>query len=240
MPTETVSTDKWIQISDLTKRFHHQPVLNHLALAVHDGECCLLVGDNGAGKTTLLRIIAGLTRPSQGQVILCGESVPGDPGLRQKIGYVGHQPMFYQDLSASENLHHYARLYRLSNVRPAVLEALDQAKLTRYQHQPVRTLSRGMQQRLSLARATLHRPIILLLDEPYTGLDQEAAQDLDSTLRTFCKPGHAIMIAAHRPQRLLKITSHIAWLREGVIHQHIPVGHIGQTPELQQYLQEVT
>lgn len=240
MPTETVPTDKWIEISDLTKRFHYQPVLNHLVLTVLDGECCLVVGDNGAGKTTLLRIIAGLTRPSHGQVTLCGEGSPADPELRRRIGYVGHQPMFYHDLSATENLYHYAQLYNLSNPRPVVLEALDQARLTRYQHQPVRTLSRGMQQRLSLARATLHGPVILLLDEPYTGLDQEAAQDLDSTLRNFCKPGHAILIAAHRPQRLLQITSHIAWLRDGVIHQHIPVGDIDQVPELQKYLQEVT
>lgn len=240
MSTETSNPDSWIEIIDLTKRFHHLPVLNCLALTIHDGECCLLVGDNGAGKTTLLRIIAGLTRPSQGQVTLCGAFAAGDPQLRRRIGYVGHQSMFYQDLTASENLHHYARLYQVNNARTAVLEALERDGLSRHQHQPVRTLSRGMQQRLSLARATLHNPIILLLDEPYTGLDQTAAKALDATLQNLHKPGHAILIAAHRPQRLLKITSHIAWLRDGAIYQHLPVDQIHRTPDLQRYLQEVT
>ncbi len=239
MSTETSNPDSWIEIIDLTKRFHHLPVLNCLALTIHDGECCLLVGDNGAGKTTLLRIIAGLTRPSQGHVSICGTFAAGDPQVRRRIGYVGHQPMFYQDLSVLENLAHYARLYHVNKARNAVLEAMDQAGLTRHQHQPVRTLSRGMQQRLSLARATLHNPVILLLDEPYTGLDQEAATALDATLQHFHQRGHAILIAAHRPQRILKITSHIAWLRDGAIDFHIPVDQIHATPKLQCYLQEV-
>lgn len=240
MSIETHTSNRWIEISNLVKRFHHQPVLNRLAFSIQDGECCLLVGDNGAGKTTLLRIIAGLIRPSQGQVTVCGEFAAGDPQLRRKIGYVGHQSMLYQDLTTSENLYHYAHLYQVANPRTAILEALERAGLRHHQHYPVRTLSRGMQQRLSLARATLHNPIILLLDEPYTGLDQEAAKALDSTLQNLHKPGHAILIAAHRPQRLLKITSHIAWLRNGVIHQHIRVNQIHETPELQSYLQEVT
>ena len=96
-----------------------------------------------------------------------------------------------------------------------------------------------MQQRLSLARAALHNPTILLFDEPYTGLDQEAAHALDATLQTLHKPGHAILLAAHRPQRLLKIASHIAWLKDGAIYQHLPVENLPETPELQGYLQEV-
>jgi len=240
MPIETNTPARWIEINDLIKRFHYQPVLNKLELAIHDGECCLLVGDNGAGKTTLLRIIAGLTRPSQGQVTICGEFAAGDPQLRRRIGYVGHQPMFYQDLTATENLNHYARLYQVNNAQAAVVDALDRAGLTQHQHQPVRTLSRGMQQRLSLVRATLHNPVILLLDEPYTGLDQEAAKAFDATLQYLHKPGRVVLIAAHRPQRLLKITSHIAWLRNGVIYQHIPADQIHATPDLQHYLQEVT
>lgn len=228
-----------IEIRGLTKRFQHKPVLNQLSLTVNEGDLCVLVGDNGAGKTTLLRILAGLVRPSQGQVTICGSSPLGDPHLRQMIGYVGHQPMVYQDLTTSENLRHYARLYHLEDVESAVLQAIQALRLTAHQHQPVRTLSRGMQQRLSLARATLHNPTVLLFDEPYTGLDQETAAVLDHTLQNLNQPGRVIFLAAHRPQRLLKIASHVAWLRDGVICTHIPVEGLCTVPELNSYLQEV-
>lgn len=240
MSSGTSTLANRIEIRNLIKRFHHQPILNHLTLTVKDSDCCLLVGDNGAGKTTLIRILAGLVRPDRGEVTLCDSVSGSNPQIRRMIGYVGHQPMCYQDLTASENLHHYARLYQVTDVEIAVLQALESAGLTRYQHQPVRTLSRGMQQRLSLARATLHNPTILLFDEPYTGLDQEAANALDSLIQGLHRPGHAILLAAHRPQRLLKIASHIAWLRDGAIYQHIPVERLYEAPDLQRYLQEVT
>jgi heme exporter protein A len=225
---------------DLVKRFHHQTVLNHLSLRINDGDFCVLVGDNGAGKTTLLRILAGLVRPTHGAVTISGADPLSEHPLRQILGYVGHQPMFYQDLTALENLEHYARLYQVRDVEHSVTRAIQSVGLTTYQGQPVRTLSRGMQQRLSLARATLHQPSILLLDEPYTGLDQAAAAFLDNTLRGLHTPGRTILLAAHRPQRLLSIASHVAWLKDGVIHQHLPVDRLGEDPELDRYLQEVT
>ncbi len=229
-----------IDIRGLSKRFQHQPVLNQLSLTLHDGDLCILVGDNGAGKTTLLRILAGLVRPSQGEVSVCGSSPISDSRIRRVIGYVGHQPMVYQDLTARENLIHYARLYQLEKGEEAVAEVVAAFNMAGYQHQPVRTLSRGMQQRLSLARATLHNPAILLFDEPYTGLDQEAAAFLDQSLQRLNRPGRIILLAAHRPQRLLKIASHVAWLREGVICKHLPVVALGGAPELNSYLQEVS
>jgi heme exporter protein A len=240
MAATTKSPAVRIEIHALSKRYHLQPVLNQLTITINDGDLCLLVGDNGAGKTTLLRILAGLVRPSQGGVTICGVSPSDDPHLRRMIGYVGHQPMVYQDLSAYENLRHYARLYPLDDAEATVEGAIQALKLTAYQHQPVRTLSRGMQQRLSLARATLHNPSIMLFDEPYTGLDQESASFLDERLQTLNQPGRVILLAAHRPQRLLKIASHVAWLRDGKIYQHIPVGSLINTPELNSYLQGVT
>jgi heme exporter protein A len=224
---------------DLVKRFLHHPVLNHLSLTLYDGDFCVLVGDNGAGKTTLLRILAGLVRPNLGSVNICGADPAKDHPLRQIIGYVGHQPMFYQDLSALENLGHYARLYQVGDVQRTVAQAIQAAGLTPYQGQPVRTLSRGMQQRLSLARALLHQPSILLFDEPYTGLDQTSAAFLDDTLRGLRTSGRTILLAAHRPQRLLSIASHVAWLKDGVIHRHLPVERLGEDPELGRYLQEI-
>lgn len=228
-----------IDIRNLVKQFNRQPVLNQLSLTLYEGDFCLLVGDNGAGKTTLLRILAGLVRPTQGDVTLCGSSAMADPHVRHRIGYVGHQPMVYQDLSAYENLHHTARLYQVEDIEGTVTQAIQSLGLTAHQHQPVRTLSRGMQQRLSLARAILHQPAILLLDEPYTGLDQDAALFLDETLQGWRGPGRIILLAAHRPQRLLSTASHVAWLKDGRIYTHIPVENLPETPELNSYMQEV-
>ncbi|MBW6466020.1 MAG: heme ABC exporter ATP-binding protein CcmA [Brevefilum sp.] len=239
MSTQTSTLLSQIEMRDLVKRFHHQPVLNHLSLRINDGDLCVLVGDNGAGKTTLLRILAGLVRPNHGIVTIGGADPISDPQVRRFIGYVGHQPMFYQDLTALENLVHYARLYQVEAVQHTVIQAIQSVGLTPYQDQPVRTLSRGMQQRLSLARAALHQPSILLLDEPYTGLDQDAAAFLDDTLQGLHTPGRTILLAAHRPQRLLTIASHVAWLKDGVIHRHLPVDRLGEDPELGRYLQEV-
>jgi len=239
MSTQTSTLISRIEIRDLVKRFHHQPVLNHLSLTINDGDFCVLVGDNGAGKTTLLRILAGLVRPNHGVVTICGSDPISEHPLRRSIGYVGHHPMFYQDLTALENLMHYARLYQVGNIPRTIAEAIQAVGLTTYDQQPVRTLSRGMQQRLSLARALIHQPSILLFDEPYTGLDQAAAVFLDDTLRGLHTPGRTILLAAHRPQRLLSIASHVAWLKDGVIHRHLPVDRLGEAPELGRYLQEV-
>ena len=233
---ETHSTR--IEIQGVVKRYHYHPVLNHLSMTIEDGSLCVLVGANGAGKTTLLRILAALVRPDKGQIRLGGMAIANDPHLRRKLGYIGHQPMFYQDLSAIENLLHYARLYQLSTPIEKVREGIFSVGLSSYQHKPVRSFSRGMQQRLSIARALLHDPAILLFDEPYTGLDQEAAQFLDGRLRELHQPGRTILVAAHRPQRLIPIASHIAWLKDGHITQHIPVSGLIENPELEGYLQE--
>ena len=226
-----------IEAHQVTKHYHHQPVLNALSLTVDDGQLCILVGANGAGKTTLLRIIASLTRADAGEIVL-GEAA--DTLSRRTLGYVGHQPMLYMDLSAAENLRHYARLYNIPDQDAAVEISIRTAGLEHHQDKPVRTLSRGMQQRLSIARALLHKPSILLLDEPYTGLDQDAARFLDETLRSLRRPGQATLLAAHRPQRLLPIASQIAWLKNGKIVQHLPVERLSESPELEDYLQEIS
>lgn len=220
----------------MTKHFHLQPVLDDLSLVVEDGDFCVLVGANGAGKTTLLRIIASLTRADAGEVILGSTRTPIN--ARRAIGYVGHQPMFYLDLSAAENLHHYARIYQIPDEDEAVDLSIHSVGLERSRNNPVRTFSRGMQQRLSIARALLHNPAILLLDEPYTGLDRDAMHFLDEKLRSLHQPGRTILLAAHRAGHLLPLASHIAWLKEGRIAQHLPVEHLSESAELVDYLQE--
>ncbi len=227
-----------IAVQGLSKRYNLQPVLKDLSLEIADGSLCVLVGANGAGKTTLLRIIASLVRPDAGDVTLWGAALKGNPALRRQIGYLGHQSLFYSDLNAIENLSHYARLYQLDDMRQRVTEAIESVDLAKHQHKPIRTYSRGMLQRLAIARALLHEPSILLLDEPYTGLDKDAAQVLDGRLRSQRQPGRALLIAAHHPQRLLTFASHVAWLRDGQITDHQPVDRLNETPDLHQYLQE--
>ena len=208
-------------------------------MTVSGGEFCVLVGANGAGKTTLLRILATLVRPDSGEIKLDGKLLFPNPCLRQKIGYLGHQSLFYGDLNACENLYHYARLYNLLNPKEVVQQSIDSAGLVPHQYKPLRTFSRGMQQRLAIERALLHDPALLLLDEPYTGLDQEAAEHLDDRLSRLRTPDRAFLVVAHRPQRLLKIATHIAWLREGQIAQKIPTDHLSEIPDLYRYIREV-
>lgn len=234
-----VSSPARIEIIGLVKRYQFQPVLNHLSLTIEDGDFCVVVGANGAGKTTLLRILATLVRPDAGQVRLCEELSTEILSARRKIGYVGHQPMFYMDLTAIENLEHYAQLYQLSDPVERVIAGIQSAGLMAHRQKPVRIFSRGMQQRLSIARALLHDPSILLLDEPYTGLDQEAALFLDQTLSDLHCAGRVILVAAHRPQRMIPFATHVAWLKGGVISHHLPTERLSEAPNLEQTIMEI-
>ncbi len=227
-----------IRIQGLVKSYHHQPVLDHLSFDLAKSEFCVLVGANGAGKTTLLRILASLNRPDDGKIWVDDFLMPANPQIRRMFGYVGHQTMFYQDLNAVENLGHYARLYHLDNSEQLIHEGLRTAGLQKHLSKPVRTFSRGMQQRLSIARALLHKPSVLLLDEPHTGLDHESASMFDQLLSDLNQRGCTILLAAHQPQRLLPIATHLAWLNEGKIAQHMPVSAIDNHPHLHQFLRE--
>jgi len=238
MVKETKTGSAGIEIRGLVKRYHFQPVLDELTLSIKDGALCVLVGANGAGKTTLLRILAGFIRPDQGEIRVGGLFMNAGAHLRRRLGYIGHQAMFYHDLTAVENLQHYAHLYQLVDAKKKVQSSIRSVDLIKHQNKPVRTYSRGMQQRLSIARALLHDPDILLFDEPYTGLDQEAALFLDERLKHLHQPGRTILLAAHRPQRLLSIASHFAWLQDGSISLHLPVTQLSESPELQNVIRE--
>ncbi|HEY9121471.1 MAG TPA: heme ABC exporter ATP-binding protein CcmA [Brevefilum sp.] len=227
-----------IVVKNLLKRYHTRPVLNQLSINIDAGALCILVGDNGVGKTTLLRILAGLVRPDSGEISIGNSGSTRGPQHRRIIGYLGHQSMLYQDLNAVENLTHYARLYQLPQVEMIVSESIISVGLEKSQYQMVRTYSRGMQQRLSIARSLLHDPQVLLLDEPYTGLDKQGAQFLDKRLKSLHQQGKTILLAAHRPHRLISFASHVAWLKDGVIAEYSPVKEIPGNPQLAAYLQE--
>jgi heme exporter protein A len=187
-----------IQIKGLVKNYGLNAVLRGVDLHVREGEFVSLVGANGAGKTTLMRIVATLLKPTSGEALIGGWPLPRFAAkVRQHIGFVSHQALLYGDLTAAENLLFFARLYRLDNQADRVAEALKEVGLIARQRDSVSTFSRGMVQRLTIARATLHEPEVLLLDEPYTGLDQDAARLLDDLLKREMDKGRTILMITH-------------------------------------------
>lgn len=207
-----------IKIEGLVKNYGMLPVLRGASLHVRPGEFVTLVGSNGAGKTTLLRIVATLLRATSGHVQVGGWPLPQHADkVRRHLGLVSHHPLLYGDLTAAENLHFFARLYNLDNREERVENALRTVGLLARQRDPVRTFSRGMTQRLTLARATLHEPDVLLFDEPYTGLDQEASLLLDDLLRQEKALGRTILMITHDLVHGLNLCDRVAILSRGKV-----------------------
>ncbi|MBX7214043.1 MAG: heme ABC exporter ATP-binding protein CcmA [Thermoflexales bacterium] len=182
----------------IRKAFALRPVLRGVDLTVAPGEVVALLGPNGCGKSTLLRIVATLLRPDAGQVRIDGIDALREGGAaRARIGVLTHQTLLYPELTGRENLRFHADLRGLPDAGARVDAALAMVDLTRRGEDRVRGYSRGMAQRLSLARALLHRPRLLLLDEPYTGLDQASAARLSDTLGAFAADGGGIVLSTH-------------------------------------------
>jgi len=188
------------------------------------GECLAVLGPNGAGKSTLLRMIATLLRPEAGRLEVCGHELPaGATKARALIGYLGHDPLVYLDLSPQQNLELYADLYGLSDSRERIAAGLDRVGLLARSFDPVRTFSRGMAQRLGLARALLHEPSLLLLDEPYAGLDAAGARLLDQVLADLGATRGAVIIT-HEVERGVALAGRVLVMRAGRVVLHEPTG----------------
>lgn len=209
-----------IEVRALTKMFGVNPVLRGLELSVPAGQFLTLLGPNGSGKSTLLRILAALARPSSGTVRVGGWELPGEADfVRRQLGVVSHLPLVYDTLTAEENLLLFARLYGLpaAERRDHVHALLNRVGLGLRTRDVVRTFSRGMLQRLAIARAILHDPAVLLLDEPYTGLDQDAAALLDELLRDVAARGRTVIMTTHDLRRGYALADRVAILSRGKI-----------------------
>jgi len=207
-----------IETKKLVKRFGLKTILRGLDFSVEPGEFVALLGPNGAGKTTFLRILASLSRPSMGSVKVAGYSLPNESAqVRAKLGVVSHLPLLYPDLTAEENLQFYARMYGIMNFGPRISKVLEMVGLEARRKDLVRTFSRGMQQRLAIGRAVLHDPEVMLFDEPYTGLDQDASEMLDDVLRTVAAKGRTVVMTSHDLVRAENLATRFDILSRGII-----------------------
>jgi heme exporter protein A len=207
-----------ITVKKLVKRFGMKTVLRGLDFDAQPGEFVALLGPNGAGKTTFLRILASLSRPSLGDVRVSGYQLPKEAAqVRARLGVVSHLPLLYGDLTAEENLRFYARMYNISNYELRIIEVLEMVGLENRRKDLVRTFSRGMQQRLAIGRAVLHDPDVILFDEPYTGLDQDASSMLDGVLKTVAAQGRTVVMTSHDLARAEELATRFDVLSRGVI-----------------------
>jgi heme exporter protein A len=191
-----------IHVSKLVKAFGRRPVLRGIDLEVPAGQSVALFGPNGAGKTTLIRIIAGLSKLTSGRVLLGGQDAQkAGPSLRRYIGFVSHNPLVYDSLTAEENLLSFGRMYEVPDLSGRIVQVLEQVGLAGRRKDVVRTYSRGMVQRLAIGRAILHNPPILLLDEPDTGLDQQAADMLRNLLVELGSGDRTVLLTTHNLER---------------------------------------
>jgi len=222
-----------LEIANLTKSFGPRAALAGVNLAVEDGEFVILVGPNGAGKTTLLRTVATLTRPTSGTVRIAGLD-PLKAGLmvRRQIGYLSHRTLLYDDLSAAQNLLFYARMYGVADPDVRIAELLDRVDLADRGDDLVRSYSRGMQQRLAVARTMLHRPQLLLLDEPYTGLDPLAADRLTELLTALSEEGCTLLLTTHQLGNLAAVNKRAVILNRGRVIYDDVIDDIAGFPAL--------
>ena len=209
-----------ISIKGLSKAFGSHRVLKNIEFEVKKGDFVTIFGPNGAGKTTLIKIMSTLIKPSGGSIVIGGFDVADKPvEIRKHIGSISHETYLYSELTAEENLRFFGHMYNMdkSRLNNRVYELLEQVGLKHRANDRVGTFSRGMTQRLSIARALIHEPSILLLDEPYTGLDQHAASTFESVLSGLDAQNTTKIMISHNMDRSLKLCDRVLILNKGTI-----------------------
>lgn len=213
-----------LQVDRLVRRYGEREVLSELSLSLPAGATLLVLGSNGAGKTTLLRVLATLLRPHRGEVRVLGRALPSEAwAVRGRVGMLGHEPLLYRELTARENLRYHARLHGVAGER--VEQMLSAVGLRGRADEPLRTLSRGMVQRAAIARAVLHDPELLLLDEPYANLDPGAIELVEPLIGASC--GRTRVLTSHDPASGLAEADLVLGLRAGRGALLAPGGEVG-------------
>ncbi len=203
-----------VAIQGVWKYFGDYPALKDITFDVQPGSCLALLGRNGAGKTTLLRILAGLSRSSRGEITILGKDARAED-TRRAVSVLGHGIGVYEELSAFENLRLFARLYGLADPAGIAMQWLQRTGLDRVRDALVREFSRGMRQRLAVARAFLHNPSLLLLDEPFTALDDRAIKMLQDLLRAALADGRTVIMSTHQLREALELATDVALINRG-------------------------
>jgi heme exporter protein A len=205
-----------IHVEGLSKSFGTLEALIGIDLSVGEGEFLTIFGPNGAGKTTLLRILSSLTKPTAGRILVAGHDMRKEPQeIRKSVGFISHEPFLYESLSASENIRFFASMYGISNAEEKAAEVIRKVGLENRRHDLVRTFSSGMKQRLAVARAIVHDPKILLLDEPYSGLDQHGTRIFNEMLKLLKAQKRTILMTTHNISEGFELSDRVAILSNG-------------------------
>ncbi len=230
-----------IHVHDITKNFGSMTVLDNVNFSVRGGEFLTIVGPNGAGKTTLIKIMATLVNATGGTVEIGGFNVKKSPEkVRGIIGVISHNIYLYNELTAGENLKFFGKMYAIPEIDRRVDEVLGDTGLADRKHDRVGTFSRGMKQRLSIARAILHKPSVLLLDEPYTGLDQQASASLESVLNSLTGSGITTIMISHDLKRGLALADQVMIMASGTVMYHAPASDVADVAEFQALYERCT
>ncbi len=224
-----------LQAASVSRSFGRHQAVREVSFALEAGETLALFGPNGAGKTTLLRILAGLLRPTTGKATIGGADILTETTTRGRIGLISHQTMLYPALSAAENVEFAARLHGVSSPKAASLAALERLGIAQRAQSAVKTLSRGMQQRVSIARAIVHEPGVVLLDEPYTGLDASGASALSSLIHSLRDRGAAMVLVTHNVDEGLVVASHAAVMLRGAFIRSMATAGISPADFAREY-----
>jgi heme exporter protein A len=219
MQTETLAIDS----KNIEKKFGYSYAIRDISVRVRRGEFIVLFGSNGAGKTTFLKVVATLMHPTRGTLAVEGFDAAVRPEeARRRVGFLSHNTFVYRDLSPLENLKFFQQLYGIDYSEDRLIEMLDRVDLKRRANDPVRAFSRGMQQRVGIARALLHNPSLILLDEPYTGLDAKAAQTLNGFLDEAAAEGKTILLTSHDLDQGLRSATRVIILDRGIVVHDSP------------------
>ena len=229
-----------VEAEGLVRVFAGNRAVDGVDLDIRAGQCLALFGPNGAGKTTLLRLLAGLLAPTAGSCRVAGVAVRAGREARARVGIISHASMLYGALSARENVEFAARMYGVRDHAAAARRALELMRVADRAESTVRSLSRGLQQRVSIARAIVHQPHLLLCDEPYTGLDETGSAALTAALTERRDQGAALLLVTHNLGEGLALATHAAIMRRGRFARHEARAALDPTAYASAYRELVT